>query len=189
MNIADIKKELSGDEKILESAFKLETFYKKHKFKIWAIVVAVILFFAGKVVMDVVKQSKLEASNRAFLTLQTKADDTEALAILKEKNPSLFELFTYAQSVKKQDIKALSSLTSSSNPVISDASKYVVATLEEKPVNSKLYAEMVILEEAYLNIKAGNLQEARLKLDLVDNRSVLSMLAQVLKHSTIIKAK
>ncbi len=185
MNIADIKKELSGDEKILESAFKLETFYKKHKFKIWAIVVALILFLVGSAVMDSVNQSKLEAANRAFLTLQTKSDDAEALSILKEKSPSLFELFTYSQSVKNQDLKMLNSLTSSSNPVISDASKYVIATLGEKPVDSKLYAEMVILEEAYLHIKAGNLKEARLKLELVDERSWLAMLAQVLKHSTI----
>ncbi len=188
MDIADIKKELSGDEKILESAFKLETLYKKYKFVIWGIVVALILLFAGKTAMEAIKQAKLEEANSAFLTLQSKADDAQAQAILKEKNPALFELFTYAQASKKQDAKALSALVSSSNSVIADASKYTVAALEKKSSSSKLYKEMALLEEAYLAIKAGDAKGAKAKLELIDERSPLSTLARLLTHSTI-KAK
>jgi hypothetical protein len=74
-----VKRELSGDEKVLESAFKLEELYKKYKLVIWAVIVAVILFFVGSTVMDGMKQAKLEDANNAFLTLQTKADDAQAL--------------------------------------------------------------------------------------------------------------
>lgn len=188
MDIADVKNKLSNDEKVLVSAFKLETLYRKHKFKIWAVIAAIILFFVGKTAMDAIHESKLAAANQAFLTLQTKADDTQALQTLKEKNPALFELFSYAQAVKKQDVKALNTLAGSSNEVIADSSKYVVATLEKKSSDSKLYKEMALLEDAYLAIKAGDTKRAKAKLELISERSSFAMLASLLKHSTI-KAK
>lgn len=183
-----VKKELSGDEKILESAFKIEELYKKYKFVIWGVVAALILAFAGKTGMDAMHEAKLADANKAFLTLQTKADDTEALQTLKAKNPALFELFSYAQAVKNKDVKALNGLAGSSNAVIADSSKYVAATLENKSSDSKLYKEMALLEEAYLAIKAGDTKSAKEKLELIDERSSFSMLASLLKHSTL-KAK
>ncbi len=188
MDIADVKKKLSSDEKVLVSAFKLETLYKKHKFKIWAVVAALILFFVGKAAMDAMHNAKLADANQAFLTLQIKADDTQALQTLKEKNPALFELFSYAQAVKKQDVKALNTLAGSSNAVIADSSKYVAATLEKKSSDSKLYKEMALLEGAYLDIKVGDTKSAKRKLELISERSSLATLAQLLKHSTL-KAK
>ena len=183
-----VKKELSGDEKVLESAFKLEELYKKNKYVIWASVAAIILFFAGSTVMSAMQQAKLEDANNAFLTLQTKADDTQALETLKKKNPALFELYTFSQAAKNQDAKALSSLASSKNSIITDSSKYSAAAIEKKPVDSKLYKEMALLEEAYVSIKAGDVNNAKAKLELIDERSPLSMLARLLEHSTI-KAK
>ena len=69
-----VKKELSGDEKILESAFKVEELYKKYKYIIWGVIAAIILLFAGSAAMDAMKQAELDDANNAFLTLQTKAD-------------------------------------------------------------------------------------------------------------------
>ena len=188
MNIADVKKELSGDEKVLESAFKLETIYKKYKLLIWAVAIGLILFFVGKTVMKTIHEAKLAEANEAFLTLQTKADDTKALSVLKEKNPALFELFSFAQANKTKDTKALSALVNSSNSVIADASKYTIAGLEKKQVDSTLYNEMAMLEDAYLLIQAGKVKEARSKLALIPTDSSLAMLAKLLKHSTL-KAK
>ena len=189
MDIADVKKELSSDEKILESAFKIETIYKKYKLMIWGIVIVLLLFFAGTKIMEAMKQAKLEEANRVFLTLQHKADDTSALAILKEKNPALYELFTYSQATKNKNIKVLNVLTSSSNEVVSDVSKYTAAAIEKNPVYSKLYKEMALLEEAYLALKSGDIKNAKSKLALIDDRSSLSTLAQLLKHATLLKGK
>jgi len=183
-----VKKELSGDEKVLESAFKLEELYKKNKYVIWAVVAAIILFFVGSTVMSAMQQAKLEKANSAFLTLQTKADDAQALETLKKQNPALFELYTFSQAAKTQDAKTLSSLASSKNSIIVDSSKYTAAAIEKKPVDSKLYKEMALLEEAYISIKAGDMKNARSKLELIDERSPLSMLARLLEHSTV-KAK
>ncbi len=183
-----VEKSLSGDEKVLESVFKIEEFYKKYKFVVWGTVAALILFFAGKVAMEAMHEAKLADANKAFLTLQSKADDTQALQTLKEKNPALFELFTYSQAVKNKDVNALNALAGSSNAVIADSSKYVAATLENKSSDSTLYKEMALLDAAYLAIKAGDIKGAKAKLELIDERSSLGMLASLLKHSTL-KAK
>jgi len=180
-----VKKELSGDEKVLESAFKLESLYKKYKFQMWGVAAALILFFGGQSVMTALHEAKLVKANEAFLTLQTKSDDANALKVLKENNPALLELYTYAQAVKKEDIKALESLASSNNNVIADASGYTAGVLSKKPVDSKLYKEMALFEEAYLAIIAGDINTAKNKLELIDERSPLSVVAQFLKHSTI----
>ena len=180
-----VKKELSGDEKVLESAFRIEEFYKKYKLIIWVVAVAVLLLFAGSAVMDALKQSKLEDANSAFLTLQKKADDAEALKTLKSKNPALFELYTFSQAAKNSNTKILSTLANSKNSVISDSAKYTMAAIDKKPVDSKLYKEMALLEEAFVAIKAGDTKSAKNKLELIDDRSPLSMLARLLEHSTI----
>jgi hypothetical protein len=180
-----VKTELSGDEKVLESAFKLESLYKKYKKVIWGAAGAAVLFFAATTGMDALKQSRLEAANQAFLTLQQKADDAQALSILKENNPALYELYTLSQAAKKQDAKALGSLSKSQNGIVADMSRYSAGAIEKKPVDSKLYKEMAYLEEAYVAIKAGDIKQAKSKLELIDERSPLAMLAKLLEHSTL----
>ena len=185
MNIADVKRELSSDEKVLESAFKLETLYKKYKIIIWAVVIGLVLFFVGKNVMQSMHEAKLQEANSAFLTLQKNPDDSSALAILKEKNPALFELFSFATASKNKDAKTVASLSSSSNSVIADSSAYTAAVLENKTHDSELYKELVIVEEAYLALKSGDAKSAKSKLALIDERSALATVASLLQHSTL----
>ena len=183
-----VEKSLGSDEKLLESTFKLEALYKKHKFKIWAVIAALVLYFAGQAVMTEMHEAKLSKANEAFLTLQSKSDDASALKILQENNPALYELYSFAQAAKNQDIKALEALSKSSNTVVADSSKYTAGVLSKKPVDSKLYHEMALLGEAYLAIEAGDTNTAKDKLELIDERSPLGVIASFLKHSTI-KAK
>ncbi len=183
-----VKTELSGDEKVLESAFHLEALYKKHKYKLWGVIAALVLYFGGQAVMTAMDEAKLVKANEAFLTLQNKSDDATAMKVLKENNPALFELYSYAKAVKNKDIKTLESLSQSTNSVVADSSKYTAGVLNRKPVESKLYKEMALLEEAYLAIEAGNANEAKDKLELIDERSPLGVIASFLRHSTI-KAK
>ncbi len=180
-----VKRELSGDEKVLESAFKLESLYKKYKFHLWGVVAVLILFFGGQAVMSAMHEAKLEKANEAFLTLQQNSEDANALKVLQENNPALFELYTYAQAAKKEDTKALESLSASTNSVIADASGYTAGVLNQKPVDSKLYKEMALLEEAYLAILAGDVKKAQNKLELIDDRSSLTVIREFLQHSTI----
>jgi len=183
-----VKKELSGDEKVLESAFKLETLYKKHKFKIWGVAIALVLFFGGKAIQESMHEAQLKTANEAFLVLQQNPTDKASFKILEENNPALLELFFYSEAVKNQDSKTLKTLSSSKNEIIADASAYTVAVLDKKPVDSVLYKEMALFEEAYLAIGAGDAKTAKEKLELIDERSPLAVITGFLKHS-IIKAK
>ena len=183
-----VKTELSGDEKVLESAFHLESLYKKYKYTLWGVITALVLYFGGQAALTAMDEAKLVKANEAFLTLQSKSDDATAIKVLKENNPALFELYSYAKAVKDQDIKTLESLSQSANSVVADSSKYTVGVLNKKPVESKLYKEMALLGEAYLAIEAGNASEAKDKLELIDERSPLGVIASFLRHSTI-KAK
>jgi len=110
VNIADVKKELSGDEKVLESAFKLETFYKKHRLKLWVILIALVVFFGGRAIQESMHEAKLEKANEAFLVLQKNPTDKASFKILEENNPALLELFFYAEAVKNKDLKTLKKL-------------------------------------------------------------------------------
>ena len=188
MNIADVKRELSSDEKVLESAFRLETLYKKYKIIIWAVLIGLIIFFVSSSVIEKMHESKLKEANSAFLVLQKNPKDTMAIATLKKKNPALFELFTYAQASKNKNIDSLTSLTKSKNEIISDISTYEVSVLKNKTHDSKLYKELVMVEEAYLAIKSGDMKSAKLKLALIDERSPLATVASLLRH-LVIKAK
>jgi len=180
-----VKKELSGDEKVLESAFKLETLYKKHKFKIWGVAIALVVFFGGNAIQETMHKAHLAKANDAFLVLQTNPTDKASFKILEENNPELLELFFYSQAVKNEDAKTLKRLSSSKNVVISDASKYTVGVLAKKPVDSVLYNEMALFEEAYLAIGAGDVKKAKAKLALIDERSPLAVITGFLKHSMI----
>ena len=183
-----VKTELSSDEKVLESAFKLESLYKRYKKIIWGVAGAILVFAVMNVGMEALHQSKLASANQALLTLQSKPDDANALSVLKENNPPLYELYLFSHAAKQKDVKALKEISGSKDDILADMSRYTVGAIEKKPVDSKLYTEMAYLEEAYVAIKAGDIQKAKNKLALIDERSSLSMLAKLLEHSTL-KAK
>jgi len=183
-----VKTELSSDEKVLESAFKLESLYKKYKTVIWSVAAAALLFAVANVGMEALHQSKLTAANQALMTLQNNPEESNALSVLKENNPALYELYMFSQAAKKQDVKVLNEISGSKNDILADMSRYSVGAIEKNPVDSKLYTELAYLEEAYVAIKSGNVQAAKNKLALIDERSSLSTLARLLEHSTL-KAK
>lgn len=180
-----VKKELGADEKVLESALKLETLYNKHKKKIWTVAAVIVLFFVGKVVVNGIHEAKLNSANKALLTLQADPKNSEALETLKSKNPKLYELFSYAQAVKTKDATALEALSGSKDALIADISSYHSSVLAEKSSDSQYYKEMSLIEDAYLDIKAGKIKEAKGKLELIDSRSPVASVAELLKHYTL----
>jgi len=180
-----VKGELSGDEKVLESVLKIETLYNKHKRKIWTILAVIVLFFVGKVILDTVHEAKLESANDALVVLKKNPKDSGALEKLKSKNPVLYELYRYQQAVIHRDAKVLEALSKSEDPLISDISEYSNSVLASKSSDSVYYKEMSLIEDAYLALKAGKRQEAKEKLELIDPRSPLAQVADLLKHYTI----
>jgi hypothetical protein len=184
-SIDEVKKELSSDEQMLASAFKIERFYKKNKIAILSLVTIVILFFGGRGVMSVMEEMKLNSANDAFITLTKDENSTEALATLKEKNPKLFELYSYKKAVENRDIERLKSLANSKNEFISDMSSYHLSVIEGKESNSELYREIATLNSAYIFMKNGKMDDAKNQLDLIDEQSAVYNISTFIKHYTI----
>ena len=185
LTIDDVKKELSGDEKMLASAFKAEKIYKKHKIKIFVVVGIVIAYFAGTTIIEMFAQDKREKANTAYLVLEKDAKNSDALNSLKTNNPALFELFSYQEAVKATDTVLLKSLSTSKNEIISDLSAYHLAVIEGKPSDSKFNADIAKVHNAALLIKEGKTIEAKEELELISEDSPVHNISKMIKHYSI----
>ncbi len=183
--INEAKKELSNDEHMLASAFKVEKLYKKHKFKLFAVLGAAVLYFGGTAIMNNIAEQKIVAGNEALTTLQKNAKDTEALEKLKSNNPALFELYSYQNAMKNSDTEALKTLSASKNSIIADMSAYHLAILEGKPAKSELNGDVAQINNAYLLIKDGKISEAKEELDTIAEDSPVYNISKMIKHYTI----
>jgi len=180
-----VKTELSADEKVLESAFKLESFLKKHKTKLMigaATLIVAVVAYNGYAAY---KASKLETANEALLALQSNPGDTEARKVLEENAPELYEHFLLYEAAQKQDVAALKALETSRNAIVADMSRYSVGAIEGKPVDSQLYKDLALLEKAYLALQRGDKKTARDILSLIDERSPAAAVAALLRHAAI----
>jgi len=183
--INEVKKELTSDEQMLASAFKLEKLYKKHKIKIFTVVGLLVAFFGGKAIMETIENSRLNSANEAYLALQKDANNAKALEELKSKNPKLFELYTYKKAVQNRDTKELQTLSNSKNEFISDMSNYHLSVINSKVVDSKLYREFALVNNAVIYIRDGNMNEARNQLSLIDEKSPVYNISKIINHYTI----
>lgn len=181
----EAKKELSSDEQILVSAFKLEKLYKKHKIKLFSIIAIVALYFGGTAIMNSIQHQKLVVANSAYLTLLTDANNTQALADLQSNNPKLFELYTYQKAMNNLDTTALKELASSKNEIIADLSAYDLAIIEGKPAKSEYLEDVALVNNAYLLIKEGKMKEAKEQLEMINEESPVFNIAKIIKHYTI----
>lgn len=181
----EAKKELSSDEQILVSAFKLEKLYKKHKIKLFSIIAIVALYFGGTAIMNSIQHQKLVVANSAYLTLLTDANNTQALADLQSNNPKLFELYTYQKAMNNLDTTALKELASSKNEIIADLSAYDLAIIEGKPAKSEYLEDVALINNAYLLIKEGKMKEAKEQLEMINEESPVFNIAKIIKHYTI----
>ena len=183
--INEAKKELSGDEQMLASAFKVEKLYKKHKFKLFAVVGLAVAYFGATAIMESIEQNKRESANTALLTLESDAKNAKALEALKSNNPALFELFTYQEALKSADTAQLKSLSSSKNPIIADIANYHLSVIEGKQTDSTFYEDVAKIYNASLDIKAGKISEAKDELELIGEESPAYNISKMIKHYTI----
>lgn len=184
-SINEAKEKFESDEKMLASAFKFEKFYKKYKLLVLGTVGAVILFFGGTAVMNIMEEQRLEAANEAYIKLSKDTKNVAALADLKEKNPILFELFEYKNAMENNNTEVLKTLSSSKNELIADIAGYHLAIMRGKEASSDLYAEVAVVNNAHLLIKQGKVSEANDELSAIEEKSPLYNISKIMKHYVI----
>jgi hypothetical protein len=180
-----VKDELSGDEKILESAFKLERLYKKNKVLIWLIAIFVFVGLGGNAAWTAYKQHKLAVANDAFLLLKKDPGNADAAATLQNNNPRLYALYALSEAVKHQKSEQLKAFETNHDALIADIARYHAAALDNQTVDSVYYHDLTVVEEAYADLQTGKKSEARSKLSLIAENSPVAKIAQLLKHYTI----
>jgi len=180
-----VKEELSSDEKILESAFRLEQFYRKHRIKIYALLAVLILGGGGKLAYDSYQDHQRLVANEALLRLEKNPTDTQALTELKSANPRLYTLYRYSVAVESGKVGLLKETAASDDSRVADLSRYHEAVLSSRAGDSRYYSDLSKVEKAYLALKAGRKEEARQVLALIGENSPVAGVARLLRHATI----
>ena len=180
-----VKDELSSDEKLLENAFKLERFYKKHKFKLWSAAAIIVIAAVGNVLYTTYRDYRLNQANDALLLLEKEPKNSDALAKLQKNNSRLYALYLYSRSVKNRSASELNSVKNQEDGLLRDISAYHADVLRSKAGHSRYYHDLSLVEKAYLDIKAGNRAKARKTLTLVGENSPVANIARLLRHVTL----
>ncbi len=183
--IQHVKEELSGDEKILESAFKLERIYRKNKILIWGVVLVGVLGLGGNAAWNAYTASKLHTANDAFLLLQNDPTNTQAAATLQANNPKLYTLYALSQALTKHKADALATFASSKDPLVHDIAAYHAGVLKGHVTDAHYYHDLALIEETYLDLKSGKIEAAKSRLSLISETSPVAQIARLLKHATL----
>jgi hypothetical protein len=194
-NIDFIKKELSNEEKFLETSMKMENFWKKYKVLVLSSAVVIGLGVIGYFANESFKQKDLIASNEAYAKLLKNPEDTTSLDILKSKNEKLYNIFQFQQAIQSADIKQLESIASKNIDIYSSLAQLEVALLKKDLdaltkytyKDKALLKDYASLQEAFLLIEKKDYKKAKTRLDSISSESTVANFANTLKHYLIIK--
>ncbi len=190
-NVQAIKEEISAEEQFLESAIRGERFLKKYKKPLIAIVSLIIIISVAYSLYNYMKERNFTLANEAYLTLQKNPNDKDALSLLKEKSPNLYTAFLFHEAIKKNDIAAFEKvITALKDPNLKDIAMYQIASLKRDKNALDSYAQtpnavlkdLAFLEEGYLLIKEGKVNEGKTILSQISLSSPLQSLVQALNH-------
>jgi len=185
-----VKEELNQEEKLFESAVKTERFVKKYKMPLISALVAIVVVIIGNSIYQSNVSSAITASNKAYLTLLTSPEDTQAAKTLEDNNKALYDAWQLNTALKAKDEASLSTLTSSSSAVVADLAKYELAAMQKDKKALNEYAlkqdailkDLAILNEAVLLMQEGKTAEAQERLKLIDEKSSLQKVVTLLQH-------
>lgn len=188
-NVDYVKTELSSEEKFLENFVKSERLFKKYKTLIFAFVTIVIVGIIGFFIKENITQSNKFEANIAFNKVLENSNDTQALAILKDKNPQLYDIAIFLQAKKEAKSAQINV------PLLKELSKYQTA-LADKSIaeldnlsmqNDFLLKEFAIFNKALLLTNEGKFNEAKTTLALIPQTSRAFELAKLLNHYLLTK--
>lgn len=183
-NLQVVKEEISSDEKMLESVFRIEAFIKKYKLLFIAIIVAGLGWIAWLYASDYLKEQKAIKSTALMEKIQSNIEDESAWNELKKENTPLYEMMRFSYAIKNNNTQELEQMKNSSNPFISAYSSYEVASLTENFSSLKDgdFSDLALLQEGYLLVSKKDYTQALNKLNGISNTSELKDFALRIGH-------
>lgn len=188
-NLDFIKSEFGSDEKIIESAFKLEILYKRYKHIIWAVAVCVVAVGAIWAIKSYIAESNAQKSSAILRELSQNPNDEKLRADLEKNNADLYDLFLLKDALEKGNVADLERLKDSKD-LVGFLANYHLGSFERDSAilgKSEQYAlgDLAKLERAYILFKEGKANEAKEILQGIPSDSAMSEFAKILAHSAI----
>lgn len=185
-NVNYIKEEISTEEQFLEGFVKFERIYKKYKFIIISTIALVVIGVVGTSVKSYIDNDTKQKANAAYNKLLVDPSDTTSLAILKESNEKLYNIFMAMN--RKEGAKVDTPYLKELAQYINALEKSDMATLNSLTLNQEfILSEYALINKALVQTKEGKYKEAKETLKLVSKDSAAVQIADSLKHYLITK--
>ena len=182
-DLTEIKKEIDAQEQFLESMIKGERFFKKYKTLLIVVCAAAIVAAVGFYTSKILNENRVEEANLAYSKLILNPNDANALSVLKEKEPSMYALFSLGQMLDKNDTKGISELANLQvNPLVKD-----IILSQTGNANSEILKEYNALLKGFELLKENKIKEANDEFNKIALDSQLQTLVKNLKHYQGIK--
>ncbi|TLD81773.1 hypothetical protein LS68_001755 [Helicobacter sp. MIT 05-5293] len=195
-NLKTIKQEFDQDEKMLENAFRLEILARRYRRYLIAIAVILVAIGVWYGVSHYLKAQHTHQATAAYAKLLEDSTDSEALKALEKASVELYDLYRYSNA---NEDEVFQSLTHSKNELVRILATYELASIEagkadkEGKLNTaNLDAtpnyplkDFALLQEAFLLFNHHQAQNARDKLLLVSQPSILQEEVDNLRHYQI----
>lgn len=191
-NFDYIKNEISSDGQLLENTLKLERFYKKYKYIIWAILVVVVFGGISYQLYSYYNEKNIQKYSEIYSKLSNDASNTSLQDELKRGNPKLYDLFILQQALKDGNINQLMEIKDSKSNVISSIASYHIGSFERdisvlKNVDKYTIGDLSKLQQAYILINENKINDAKIILGEISKDSNLNDFASLLSHYIITK--
>ncbi len=188
-NVDYVRKEITSEEKFLESTVKAERFFKKYKTLVITAVVLVVVGLIAVGTTNYLKEENKKVVNIAFNKILKNVNDKDALEVLKGKSSKLYQMALYlkAKQDKKNisvDLKFLKELATYKNAI---NKKDLNALNNVSMQNDFLLKEFAIFNKALIQAQNGDYKESRTTLKLIPNTSSVNDLVKILKHYLLTK--
>lgn len=184
-NLETIKEEFKSDEKIFESAFKIERIFYRYKWIFIGIVAILLILWIYTSIKDMLEEKNAQQASKIYAQLQQQ-DTPELFEQLEKKAPNLAEFLRLRKAVQNGDEEALQKLSNSKNSFIADFAKYQNAMLK-KDINelgliNGQFGDLAKFEQAFLLIQDKKIAQAQEILQAIPQNSSIKELSKLLSH-------
>jgi len=184
-DVKNIKKEISTEESYIESVFKIEKTWKKYKTLIIALIAVIIIAIIGFYVSAYLNEQNKIQANTAFNTLMKNPNDKEAEAVLKTKNPKLYEVLQYhSNDTKIIDVEFFKELAQYTAAIQKEDINTLNTTIQKQEFILKDFA---LFNKAIIQAKNTQYTDAKETLKLIGEKSAVAPMAQILSHYLLTK--
>ena len=185
-NLDAVKGEFKADEKLFESAFRIERLIKKYKFVLIGLFLVLVGGFAYMQIQAKLQADRAAKASEIYAQLLRSPNNQTLVDALGKNAPELQALFLLSRAIKTGDVAGLKAMSESKDKFIADFSSYELASLQKDDaalgaVRSS-FADLAKIQRVYLLFGQKRYKEAHEILESIDPASPLREVAKIYLH-------